>query len=327
MGKIAYLFPGQGQGSIRVGMGYDVWQHSPKARRIFGQADLILGRSLSHLCFFGPEEELLKTANAQPASLVVNLAYAAAISELDEDFEFHPKKKQPDFLAGHSVGYLATLVYSGAVSFEQGLKIAQKRGELTSKACQENPGKMAALINPNVAEIEKLCHVFEVEIANYNSETQIVLSGRSESLDTFLKIIQERNLARKIIPLNIEGAFHSKLMESVKEPFREFLEPISFSDPKIPIIGNSDAQLITRKKEAKAELVVQLSSPVLWQQSMEVLNKLGVTTFLEIGHGEVLTNNLRRSRMIGLAGAAAIVSVSAALATYLVLRRKKKNSD
>jgi len=286
---MAYLFPGQGQGSIKVGMGYEFCHGFKGLRKMFSDADRYLQRPLSDICFFGPEEELLKTINAQPASVVVNLVCTAF---LDKETDFSPRK--PDYLAGHSAGYIAALVYSGAVSFHQGLEIAQKRAELMGMACSKITGKMVALIDPDIVKIERLCHDSGVAIANYNSETQIVLSGPLGQMDRMIRIIHQQGLARKSIPLKIEGPSHSECMRSVHEPFARFLRKIPFSDPGVPIIGNSQAQIISTGEEAKKEMTEQLCSPVLWIQSIERLRENNVTVFVETGWGRVLSSNLKR---------------------------------
>jgi len=325
MGKVAYLFPGQGQGSIKVGMGRDVWKHSPAAKKVFSQADRFF-TGLSQLCFQGPEKKLLETINSQPASLVVNLAYAAARIQLEKDgfeLEFTPQGISPDYLAGHSVGYVAALVFSGVISLRQGFEIVKERARLMKMACQQNPGKMIVLINPNIGEVEKLCQLFNADIGNYNSETQIALSGPLLLIDGIAAVIhQQRKLARKVIPLKTEGAFHSRLMKPAQEPFREFLAPIPFADPKIPIIGNSRAQIITTAEQAKQELVEQLCNSVRWQQSINFLHHEGVTTFIEMGHGEVLSNNLKRSSG---GKRARIISISSAIAGHLLRLRRKRD--
>ncbi len=288
MSKIAYLFPGQGQGSIKVGMGYDLCHKFEKLREIFSEADHYLQRALSDICFFGPEERLLKTINAQPASLVINLICAVFLDNLKGG------KKSPDYLAGHSAGYITALVYSGVIDFRQGLGIVRKRAQLMARACRKIPGKMVALINPDTAKIEQLCDDFGVAIGNYNSETQIVLSGPLGQMDRIIEVIRQRGLARKFVPLKIEGSSHSECMRSTYLPFATFLRKISFSKPKIPIINNGQAQIITTGEEAKKEMIEQLCSPVLWLQSMEKLRQEGVSTFIEVGWGKVLSSNLKR---------------------------------
>lgn len=284
----AIMFPGQGPGSNKVGMGRDIWEYSSRARKVFFEADHYLNGPLSELCFFGPEEELLKTSNAQLASLVVNLAYAAV------ELEFIPDRIHPaNYLAGHSVGIYAAYVYAGVITFHQALDCVKERGRVMTIACQENPGKMIVLINPKIREVKRLQKDLGLG-GNDNSLTQIVLSGRHEAIKEAEAIIKQRNLARKVLPLQTEGAFHSDCMKPAQESLAGYLEPVHFSDPKIPIIANSRNQLIKSATEAKGELINHLTLPVRWYQSIKTLRRLGVTSFIEMGYGEVLSNNLRR---------------------------------
>jgi len=310
--KVAFLFPGEGQGSISVGMGYEIWQRFPTARAIFRQADNFLDSPLSELCFFGPEEELFEFRNSLLAPVVVGTAYAAVMDEVD--------KRHPDFVAGLSAGYATALIYTGVVGFIQGLKITEEAGRLIEEAARKNPGKMVVLIDPHTEEIEELCLNSDTQIGLYNSKSQIVLSGKIESTDQITQVIQEKRLARKIIPLQIEIAAHSRCIESMKAPFANFLEGISFSDPRIPIVGNCHAQLITTAEEAKQELIELVPAPVQWQRSMEVLRGQGVTTFIEIGHGRVISNILKRS-MIGIA------AIALAGGFLFAHRRKEKDHE
>ncbi len=312
MGKIAFLFPGEGQGSMGVGMGFEIWQKFPAARKIFWQADSFLGFPLSELCFFGPEEKLFEFKHFLLAPVVVGVAYTAITDELD--------KRRPDFLAGLSAGYVTALIYAGVIDFIQGLEITLEAGRLIEEVSRENPGKMTVLIDPHIEEIEELCLDSDTQIGLYNSKSQVVLSGGVESIDKITQAIQEKRLARKIIPLQIGIAAHSKCMEPITVPIAKFLDGVSFSDPSVPIVGNCRAQIITTAEEAKQELTDLLSSPVQWQKSIEVLRDQGVTTFIEIGHGEAISNILKRS-MIG--GGIVII----ALAGYLLARRRKEKKS
>lgn len=324
MGKLAYLFPGQGQGSVKVGMGKNIFWRSRQAERIFGEANIWFKKgNLTSVCFFGPEEKLLRNLYGQSASLVVNLAYAAARSDLEQQgdsFEFIPKDKEPNFLAGNSVGYLAALVYAGVVDFRTAMMIVQKRADLMETACVLNPGQMVALQHPIISEVELICKIYGIAIGLYNSKTQIVLSGRTDQLGEAIKEIDELGFCGRMSQLKTEGAFHCECMRPARVPFREFLAAIPFSDPKIPIIGNSRAQIITKADEAKRELVDQLCLPVLWQQTLENLASQGVDEFIEMGEGDVLSNNLKR----GLIGAGVVaVSFSALFAAYLIRKHLK----
>lgn len=326
MGKMAYLFPGQGQGSVKVGMGKDLYWQSEQARYIFSEANVWFKKGiLTSVCFYGPEAKLMKTAWSQPASLTVNLAYVAAKNDLEkqgESFAFIQKGDQPDFLAGHSVGYLAALVYAGVIDFRTAMMIVQKRADLMEKACELNPGKMIVLLNPDIVEVERICKIYGIGIGLYNSETQIVLSGKVQATEEAAREIIGCKFAKRAALLQTEGAFHSECMRPAVDPFEKFLTDIPFANPRIPIIGNSRAQIITRALEAKQELIDQLCLPVLWQQSMEALRREGVDTFIEMGEGEVISNNLKR----GLIGAGvAVASFSALFAAYLFLKRSQSS--
>jgi len=298
--KIAYLFPGQGQGTIKVGMGKEAFQYSRRARRVFRVADSCLRRErpFSELCFEGPEEELFKTQNSQLASLIVSLAHLAIRSNVnkeDGDLVFEPKgKNRPNYLVGHSVGYIAALVCAGSINFLQAIDIVRVRSVLMSMACRERPGRMSVLFHPNIRAIEKLCLLSLAQIGNYNDRTQIVLSGPNATMEQLEAVIRANRLASRIIPLETEGAFHSKCMDPVVAPFAEYVSRLRFLDLEIPIIGNTKAQIVKTAAEAKQELVEQISLPVRWFQSMAVLNRLGVNATVEMC-GDVLSRNLARS--------------------------------
>jgi [acyl-carrier-protein] S-malonyltransferase len=300
-GKLAYLFPGQGQGSIKVGMGRKLWEKFIKARKIFRQADQYLDWSISEVCFFGPEEELLKTKNSQVASLVVNLAYLAALEETEESgkaLDFKARGQQPDYLAGHSAGEHTAFVLAGSISFYQALDIiARVRAPEMSKAAQLNPGYMVVLIDPDTEEVKKLMKRFGLG-GNFNSESQIVLSGATQTLKEAEEEVRQKKLARKIIPLGTEGAFHSDCMKPALEPLERYFRDLPFAKPKIPVIGNSEAREITSVAEAKRDLIDHICQPLLWQQSLENMYKAGVRTFVEVGHGEVLSNNIKRDKKL-----------------------------
>jgi len=324
MSKTAWLFPGQGQGTVSPGMGRDIWEESEAAREIFFQASLHLRRPIADLCFFSPEEELFRTVNSQLVVLVSSLAYVAVQNQLERegtDLGSFPRVVSPDFLAGHSVGYLTALVHARAITFFQALDIVEKRAFFMSEACRANPGKMVVLIEPKNEEVQELQQELSLG-GNLNSETQIVLSGPIELMEEAIRRVKKGKLAKKVFPLKTEGAFHSSCMRPAKEALRKYLEPISFSAPMVPIIGNSRAQIIRTSEESRAELSDHLDRPVLWHESMQVLRQQGVTRSVEIGYGEVLSNNLKRS-LVGTAIAA--VSLSAIIGTYYYLVRHRRN--
>lgn len=226
----------------------------------------------------------------------MNLAYFAAKKEIEEkvkEEEFLSQNKNPSYLAGHSVGLISASVVAEAISFAKALKIVEERGILMEKACQINPGRMIAVLNYKKEGIEKLINDYELG-GNFNSKNQIVLSGPSNDIEKIIEIINREKLG-KIIPLKTEGAFHSKCMKLAEAPFAEFLEKIPFSNPKIPIVANSQVKIINKAQDLKRELVEHLSKPVRWVEGMELLYFLGVRRFIEIGEGEVLTKIVQNS--------------------------------
>jgi len=290
--KIAFLDPGQGPGSVFAGMGLDLWLNSPKAREVFTEADERLGRPLSQLCFFGPEEELLKTANAQLACFVTSTAYARAYSEFSE-FE----EENADFLAGHSAGLYAAYVEGGVMSFPLALRTIKERGKLMDEDCRKRPGKMIILLNPESLE-EVMSLVKELGLGGlYNSSSQIVLSGSLKQIEDAKKIINEKRLG-KIFPedkFKTQGAFHSPCMGEAKKYLAKYLSPLVFDNPAKPIVANSKAKFIKSGGEAKQELIDHMDKMVYWHPGMELLVLHGTKKFIEVGSGEVLTNNLKRS--------------------------------
>lgn len=319
--KIALLFPGQGPGSVQVGMGLDIFLRSEAARKIFWKVDSYLGWPLSHLCFFGPRAELLKTENAQPASLTVSLAYVEAQKQLGKEGAF------PDYLAGLSLGYITALVVAGVINIYRAIDIVKVRAPAMAEAARKNPGSMIILYRPKIAEVRELRQRLGLG-GNDNSENQMVLSGPIEIMEKAKEEVHRDGLAARTSPLETEEdlAFHSKCMKPAEAPLAKVLAKIPFADPKISIIGNSRAQVITTGEEAKKEVIDHLCSVALWDQSTKLMRKLGVTRFIEAGYGEVLSNNLKRG--LGLRDKLVKVrSLSSAIRRHLPRvrgRRKKK---
>ena len=315
--KIAFLDPGQGSGSVFVGMGLDLWLNSPKAREVFTEADERLGRPFSQLCFFGPEEELLKTANAQLACFITSTAYSRAYGEFNGF-----KGENADFFAGHSAGLYAAYVEGGVISFPLALRIVDERGKLMDEACRKYPGKMIILLNPRSPE-EVMSLVKELGLGGlYNSSSQIVLSGSLKQIEDAKKIINEKRLGR-IFPedkFKTQGAFHSPCMEGAKKYLAKYLSPLIFNDPAKPIIANSKAKFIKSGEEAKQELIDHMDRMVYWHPGMELLVLHGTKKFIEVGSGEVLTNNLKRS----FGRKVKIISLSSALRKSFSMFFKKK---
>lgn len=287
--KIAFVFPGQG--SQYVGMGRDLHEAYPKASAVFDKADEILGFPLSKLCFEGPKEELDDTINTQPALLTVSVALLRML-ELDQ--------LGPVTVAGHSMGEYTALVAAGALDFADGLKLVRERGRVMKEAGERNPGRMAAVIGLDAGTLEGICQEASfqlpasiVQIANYNSPGQVVISGHKEALGRAVELARERG-ARRVIPLAVSIASHSPLMQSAAESFASIVAQIDFHQPRVPVVANVTAAPITTLAEIREELVEQLTSTVRWVESVQYMIAQGVTTFVEIGPKNVLTGLIKR---------------------------------
>ena len=282
--KIAHVFPGQGSQS--VGMGYKLYQSSPKAKEIFQEADEALQFSLSRLCFEGPEDELRQTINAQPAIMTVSIACLRAASEANHTVS-------PSFVAGHSLGEYTALVAANVLGFTDAIRLVRERGRLMQKAGEIKPGGMAAIIGLDEAALKEICRESGAEIANFNCSVQIVISGSTEALERAMELAKARD-ARRVIPLQVSGAFHSTLMQPTIEGLSEAISQINFRTPEIPIVVNSTAQPVTTTEGVKEELLRQLCNCVQWQPSVEYMVGEGISTFIEIGPGQVLSGLIKR---------------------------------
>jgi len=276
---IAYLFPGQG--SQTVGMGRDLCERSPEARALFDRADEALGYSISKICFEGPEDELRLTRNTQPALLVVSTAACRLLG------------RDPAVAAGHSLGEYSALVAAGVLRFEDAVVLVHKRGRYMQEAVPVGAGGMAAVLGVPGDEIEKrLAEVRAgvVEIANWNSDDQIVISGDQAAVEEALALIK----APKSVRLPVSAPFHSRLMKPAEERLAADLDATAFADPRFPIITNVDAKAIRTGEEARDALKRQVSRSVLWTRSMAVMNDLGIEACVECGPGKVLAGLVKR---------------------------------
>ncbi len=284
--KTAYVFPGQG--AQRVGMGLDLYQEYPLARNAFDEADATLGFPLSHLCFEGPEEELKRTDNVQPAILVTSIAcLRAAQLAINEDLP------SPTFVAGHSLGEYTALVAANVLSLRDAVNLVRERGRLMYEAGQKNPGGMLAIIGLNTEVIKDICLHSNCTISNINCPGQIVISGAIDTLDAASKLARMKG-ARRLVPLKVSGAFHSTLMEPITEEFGEVMLNFTFYPPNIPIISNVTAQPLTDVDSIREELLQQLRHCIRWQPSVEYMIGNGVNSFYEIGPGRVLSGLIKR---------------------------------
>ncbi len=283
--KVAYVFPGQG--SQAVGMGINLYQNFSSAKNVFDEADATLGFPLSRLCFEGPEEELTQTINVQPAVLTVSIAYFKIAQETRNDLP------PPDMVAGHSLGEYTALVIAGTLSLSDAVRLVRERGRLMNEAGQRRHGGMLAVIGLDEKTVRDICEPTGTEISNINSPGQIVVSGGQENLAKF-RTLAETKGARRIIPLKVSGAFHSKLMEPALSGLNAAIARCVFLDPSVPVISNVTAQPITEAQTIKEDLANQILSCVQWQRSVENMIASGVTTFFEIGHGNVLAGLIKR---------------------------------
>jgi len=284
--KVAYVFPGQGSQS--TGMGLDLYNSYPSAKEVFDGTDASLGFSLSRLCFEGPEEELTKTHNVQPAILVVSIACLKALEEATiANFP------SPTFVAGHSLGEYTALVAAGALGLTDAALLVRERGRLMYEAGLKNPGSMLAVIGLDEETVKDISFHSGTEISNINCPGQIVISGAAQALAEADKLAKIKG-ARALIPLRVSGAFHSALIEPVLAEFSKIVSNVRFQLPVIPVISNVTARPLTDVDSIKKELVKQLRNCIQWQGSVEYMMHNGVTTFYEIGPGRVLTGLIRR---------------------------------
>lgn len=282
--RVAHVFPGQG--SQAVGMGYKLYQSSPKAREVFEEADEALKFPISRLCFEGPEEELRQTINAQPAIMTVSVACLKASSELNHQVK-------PAFVAGHSLGEYTALVAANVLGFTDAIRLVRERGRLMQEAGEVRPGGMVAVIGLDEPVLREVCRESGAEIANYNCSGQIVLSGSKDALSRAMELAKAKG-ARRVIPLQVSGAFHSTLMQPTVEGLAQAISQINFNNPETPVVVNSTAQPVTTASEVKEELLRQLCNCVQWQPSVEYMVNKGIATFIEIGPGQVLSGLIKR---------------------------------
>ncbi len=284
--KVAYVFPGQGSQS--VGMGLDLSVHYASVREVYEEVDQTLGYPISRLCFEGPEVELNQTINVQAAILTTSIACLRAVQEVVGDY-----LPQPTFVAGHSLGEFTSLVVAGVLSLPDAVKLVRERGRLMHEAGQRSPGGMLAIIGLDHETLDNICLSVGTQISNINSPGQIVISGAQGNLEKARRLAQIKG-ARRVIPLKVSGAFHSTLMEPAIEGLKNAISEFTFKEPIVPVVGNVTAQPLTGIEAIKGELISQIVHCVKWQQSVETMIARGVTTFFEIGPGEVLTGLTKR---------------------------------
>lgn len=284
---VALLFPGQG--SQYVGMGRDLAAAFPEARAVFEEADDVLGVALSRLAWEGPEAELTATHNAQPAILTHSIAVYRVISARLEGVQF---------AAGHSLGEFTAYTAAGALAFADALRTVRRRGQLMFESGVQRPGTMAAILGLEDEEVERLCREVageggECVPANYNAPGQVVVSGDVPAVERVMELAKGAG-AKRVVRLNVSGAFHSPLMAAAEAGLAAHLETVSLESPRFPVISNVTALPVTDAAEARRLLLQQLTAPVRWTGSMRTILAAGVTRFLELGPGNVLSGLLKR---------------------------------
>ncbi len=281
--KYAQVFPGQG--SQFIGMGKDLFDQFEEAKKYFLEANKILDFKITEIMFEGNQKDLTETNIAQPAIFIHSII----------ESKFNKKKGGIAAVAGHSLGEFSALVASNSISFQDGLKLVKIRANEMKKACEINPGTMAAVIGLDDETVKKCClKIKEVVVpANYNCPGQVVVSGEKRAIINLTRILNERG-ARRVIPLNVGGAFHSPLMLPAKKELEKYIQKIKFKKPLYPIYQNSVGKGVLSVEEIKKNLVDQLVSPVLWTQSINQMITDGIKNYIEIGPGKVLRGLIKK---------------------------------
>src|SRR5215212_6453970 len=310
MTKIAYIFPGQGSQS--VGMGKDLYDNFAASREVFEEADDALGFKLSEMCFAGDEADLQLTANTQPAILTTSVAAFRAM----ESEGFPP----PDYVAGHSLGEYSALVAAGALSLGDAVRTVRARGRYMQEAVPVGAGAMAAVIGGELSEIERICEEARAggvcSVANHNAPNQVVIAGNTGAVDRAVELLS--GVAKRVIKLKVSAPFHCALMKPAQDMLAADLESLNFSEPSVPVVTNAEARATTTPGELRDALVRQVSAPVRWVESMQLLIEQGAGTFVEAGPGKVLSGLMRQIsrdvKMLNVEDAASLEATKAALA-------------
>ncbi|MBI3750541.1 MAG: ACP S-malonyltransferase [Chloroflexi bacterium] len=290
MTSLAYVFPGQGSQS--VGMGQALAASSPAAAAVFAEADAALGEPLTRLAWDGPEDDLNRTEQAQPALLAASMAYLAVLRERAAG-----EVAAPTFMAGHSMGQYSAMVAAGVISLADGIRLVRERGRLMQASGSGRDGAMAAILGLDDAALPELVRQASAHgvfgVANRNAPGQVVVSGERAAIDAAAEIAKSLG-ARRAIVLPVSVAAHSPLMADAAARMREVLASVEFHDPSVPLLANADARPLTTAEACRAELVEHLTTGVDWVRAVESMHDAGVTTFVEVGPGKVLTNLIKR---------------------------------
>jgi len=284
--NLAFVFPGQG--SQAVGMGLSLYESFAVAKEVFDVADSALGFELSKLMFEGPEDVLTQTVNTQPALLVASVA-ALRVAE--------SKGIKPTVAAGHSVGEYAALVAAGAIELADAVRLVRRRGELMNEAATSQPGMMAAVLGLSAEEVrsavEKAQSAGAVDVANYNSPGQVVISGEPAAVEEAGRIAKEAG-AKRVLPLKVSGAFHSRMMAEAAEAMKAELNRANIQDPVIPVVANVTADYVRTADEVRSALAGQITGSVRWEESVRKMAEDGIEGFIELGSGTVLAGLINR---------------------------------
>ena len=283
--SLALIFAGQG--AQKVGVGKSLYEDSAAARALYDEANSVLGWDLRNICFAGPDTELTQTKVCQPALFVHGLAVVAALRE-------QGKLPEVKFAMGLSLGEVTALTAAGVFDFATGLKVVAERGRLMQLACEKSVGGMAAIIGEERARVAELCVEFGIEAANFNAPGQIIVSGDKAKVDALVAVAKDKGLKR-VMALNVAGAYHSRLMEPARVGFANFLAGISFQRPQLTVFSNTTGQVVSEPTQIREALVRQVVSSVRWEDCMRACAVAGATEFWECGPGGVLAGLARRT--------------------------------